>query len=82
MTSHPYTKTYTQEIQSFEEALTTDERNAMRAYLGRAEVRLSTLHRIATAFIGGAGLLLLIPVFIKDAIDSIMQILLDHLINV
>ncbi len=82
MTTQSHTKTYTQELQSFEEAITPDERNAMRAYLQRSEVRLSTLHRIATAFIGGAGLLLLIPVFIKDAFDSIMQIMLEHLTNV
>ena len=31
--------------------LTDQERNAMRAFLQRCEVRLSTLHRIATAFI-------------------------------
>ncbi len=82
MTSQPHTRTYTQEIHSFEEAITPDERNAMRAYLQRCEVRLSTLHRIATAFIGGAGLLLLIPVFIKDAIDAIIQVMLDNLTNV
>ncbi|MCB9438458.1 MAG: hypothetical protein H6673_15915 [Anaerolineales bacterium] len=52
------------------------ERNAMRAYLQRCEVRLSTLHRIGIAFISGAGLLLLIPVFFKDAIDSIISLLL------
>jgi hypothetical protein len=51
----------------------------MRAYLQRCEVRLSTLHRIATAFIGGAGLLLLVPVFLKDAFDSIFSILLTSL---
>ncbi len=55
---------------------TDAERNAMRAYLQRCEVRLSTLHRIATAFISGAGLLLLIPVFVKDAIDQIIAIFL------
>lgn len=58
--------------------LTESERNAMRGYLQRSEVRLSTLHRIATAFIGGAGLLLLIPVFFKDVVDSIIQTLLDQ----
>lgn len=31
----------------------------LRAYLQRAEVRLSTMHRIAGAFLGGAGLLTL-----------------------
>jgi hypothetical protein len=53
----------------------------MRAYLQRCEVRLSTLHRIATAFISGAGLLLLIPVFFKDAIDTIISIVLTQASN-
>lgn len=43
-----------------------DERQAIRAYLQRAEVRLSTMHRIAGAFLGGAGLLFLLPVFFRD----------------
>lgn len=57
---------------------TEAERNAMRAYIQRSEVRLSTLHRVATAFISGAGLLLLIPVFFKDAIDSLLVVLLSQ----
>lgn len=57
------------------------ERNAMRAYLQRCEVRLSTLHRIATAFISGAGLLLLIPVFFKDALDKLIIIMLAQVSN-
>ncbi len=46
---------------------TSDTKNALRAYLQRAEVRLSTMHRIAGAFLGGAGLLLLLPAFLRDA---------------
>lgn len=61
--------------------LSEAERNAMRSYLQRSEVRLSTLHRIATAFISGAGLLLLIPVFFKDAIDTIISIVLTQAAN-
>jgi hypothetical protein len=64
-------------VQAFNEA----ERNAMRGYLQRCEVRLSTLHRIGTAFISGAGLLLLIPVFLKDAIDQMITILLAQTVN-
>jgi hypothetical protein len=69
--------TLDQEQPSFSEA----ERNAMRSYLQRCEVRLSTLHRIATAFISGAGLLLLVPVFFKDAIKDIITILLEQHVN-
>jgi len=61
--------------------LTDADRNAMRAYLQRCEVRLSTLHRVATAFIGGAGLLLLIPVFFKDAFDNLLSVVLAQLGN-
>lgn len=60
---------------------TESERAAMRAYLQRAEVRLSTLHRVATAFLSGAGLLLLTPIFFKDVVDQIMLILLDNTAN-
>lgn len=59
--------------------LTEQERNAMRAFLQRTEVRLSTLHRIATAFIGGAGLLILLPVFFKEEIVVIIRVFLDSM---
>jgi hypothetical protein len=52
------------------------ERNAMRSYLQRSEVRLGTLHRIATALISGAGLMVLIPVFFKDIVSQLIQMLL------
>jgi hypothetical protein len=54
------------------------ERNALRAYLARAEVRLSTMHRVAVGFISGAGLLLLLPIFFKDATLSIVRALLNY----
>jgi hypothetical protein len=57
--------------------LTESERSAMRAYLQRAEVRISTQHRIATAFIGGAGLLLLIPIFLRDIVDGEITVFLQ-----
>jgi hypothetical protein len=57
------------------------ERNAMRAFLQRTEVRLSTLHRIATAFIGGAGLLLLIPIFFRDVINGLLVFYLNQVGN-
>ncbi|MDX2161507.1 MAG: hypothetical protein SF162_09300 [bacterium] len=59
--------------------LTPDERNAMRAYLQRSEVRLSTLHRIAVAFISGAGLLFLFPMFFKDEIVTLIRVFLAHI---
>jgi hypothetical protein len=50
---------------------TEPERNAMRAYLQRAEVRLSAMDRVATAFISGAGLLVLFPIFFSQAIPGL-----------
>lgn len=52
--------------------LSEQERNAIRAFLQRCEVRQSTLHRIATSFVGGAGLLLLIPIFLRDVVESLL----------
>ncbi len=51
---------------------TESERAAMRAYVQRTEVRLSTLHRIATAFINGAGLLILMPFFLRDHVVTVL----------
>jgi len=44
----------------------------MRAYLQRAEVRLSAMDRVATAFISGAGLLVLFPIFFSQAIAGLV----------
>jgi hypothetical protein len=57
------------------------ERNAMRAYLQRSEVRLSTMHRVAVGFISGAGLLFLFPVFLKDSILAILREYVTYSIN-
>lgn len=61
--------------------LTDGERNALRAWLQRSEVRLSTLHRIGLAFISGAGLLLLVPVFFKDALHDVVAVMLREFGN-
>ncbi|MFN8530824.1 MAG: hypothetical protein U0670_19645 [Anaerolineae bacterium] len=59
--------------------LTPDERNAMRAFLQRSEVRLSTLHRVAVAFVSGAGLLILFPIFLKDEVVTLIRQFLQHI---
>jgi hypothetical protein len=56
---------------------TADERAAMRAYLQRSEVRLSTMHRVAGAFLGGAGLLFLLPVLFRDVVQQIITLLVN-----
>lgn len=56
--------------------LTADERAAMRAFLQRAEVRLSTIHRTATALLSGAGVLVLLPAVGRDAIVNVLRALL------
>jgi hypothetical protein len=56
-------------------------RQAMRAYLQRAEVRLSTMHRIAGVFINGAGLLVLFPFLFKDVVERVAGILLTNVLT-
>ncbi|MEI7617297.1 MAG: hypothetical protein WCK14_01635 [Actinomycetota bacterium] len=48
----------------------------MRAFLQRCEVRLSTIHRVAQALLGGSALILLLPLFLRDAFPKMMTILI------
>lgn len=57
-------------------ALTPDERAAMRAFLQRCDVRLSTMHRVATALLSGAGILVLLPSVERDAVLQVLRSLL------
>lgn len=57
---------------------TSEERNAMRGYLQRSEVRLSTIHRVAVGFLSGAGLLFLLPVFLKDGVLAVIRAILEY----
>lgn len=75
--SHGESSAYTTAEIPFEKG----DRDAMRAYLQRAEVRLSTLHRIATAFINGAGLLILFPIFFREEIVAVTDIFIDSLFH-
>src|SRR5918999_472403 len=52
--------------------LSVDERQAIRAYLQRAETRISTYQRVAGVFLNGAGLLILLPVLSRDAFSGIV----------
>jgi len=56
---------------------TSEDRNAMRAYLARAEVRLSTMHRVGVGFLSGAGLLILLPIFLNSGVIAIIRSILD-----
>jgi len=49
-----------------------------RAYLQRGETRLSTLHRVAGAFISGAGLLTLLPILISGAFSGLLVLILFY----
>jgi hypothetical protein len=49
----------------------------MRAFLQRAEVRLSTIHRVAQALLGGSALVLLLPLFLRDAFPKMMTLLVS-----
>ncbi len=53
-----------------------ESRTAMRAFLQRAEVRLSTIHRVGQALIGGSALVLLLPLFLRDAFPNMMTMLI------
>ena len=57
--------------------LTEDEKTAIRGFLQRCEVRLSTLHRVATALLSGAGLLILLPAVARDSIVTVIHALLN-----
>jgi len=51
-----------------------ESRAAMRAFLQRAEVRLSTIHRVGQALLGGSALVLLLPLFIRDAFPKMTSL--------
>jgi hypothetical protein len=57
-------------------------RNAMRAYLQRAEVRLSTMHRIGASFISGAGLLLIFSMFFEDSFRVVFNFTINVAVNI
>ena len=59
-----------------EHAISDEEsRAAMRAFLQRSEVRLSTIHRVAQALLGGSALVLLLPLFIRDGFPKLTSLL-------
>lgn len=55
---------------------TAQEQTAIYAFLQRSEVRLSTVHRVAGAFLSGAALLVLLPILLTDVV---LQLLLETL---
>ncbi|CAB4880348.1 unannotated protein [freshwater metagenome] len=61
-----------------DELIVSDEesRGAMRSFLQRAEVRLSTIHRVAQALLGGSALILLLPLFLRDAFPKMMTVII------
>ncbi len=63
---------------AIEKPIPPDERNGMRVYLQRAEVRLSTMHRVAGIFLNGAGLLILFPLLFRDVVRDMMVILVTN----
>jgi len=62
-----------------EVVLSADERAAVRAFLQRCEVRLSTLHRVATALLSGAGLVVLLPAIERDAVTIVLRALAEDM---
>ena len=58
------------------DAMSADERAAIRGFLQRSEVRLSTIHRVASALLSGAGLMVLLPAVERDAVIDVLRSLL------
>lgn len=56
--------------------LSPDERAAVRTYLQRSEVRLSTVHRVASALLSGAGLMVILPFVARDSVVDVIHALL------
>lgn len=54
-----------------------ESRAAMRAFLQRGEVRISTIHRVAQALLGGSALVLLLPLFIRDGFPKMAILLIS-----
>jgi len=61
--------------------LTGDERAAVRAFLQRCDVRLSTLHRVASALLSGAGVMVLLPPIAKDSIVTVITRLTEGTVD-
>jgi len=53
-----------------------EDRAAARAFLQRSEVRLSTVHRVASALLSGAGLMVLLPAIQRDTVVIVLRALL------
>ncbi len=49
----------------------------MRGFLQRSEVRLSTIHRVGQALLGGSALILLLPLFIRDGFPKMTTLLVS-----
>ncbi len=49
----------------------------MRSFLQRSEVRLSTIHRVGQALLGGSALVLLLPLFIRDGFPKMTLLLVS-----
>jgi hypothetical protein len=54
-----------------------ESRAAMRAFLQRSEVRLSTIHRVGQALLGGSALVLLLPLFIRDGFPKLTSLVVS-----
>lgn len=61
--------------QDSESTISEAHKANLRNFLQRAETRLSTMHRIAGTFLGGAGLLVLFTPFYKDVIANNLDVI-------
>lgn len=58
------------------ETMSDADRAAIRSFLQRAETRLSTVHRVASAMLSGAGLVVLLPAIQRDTVVNVQRTLL------
>lgn len=67
---------------SFGPSTTEQAHTALRAFLQRGEARLSTMHGMAGAFVGGAGLLSLLPLFYINTLEFFVGLLLERVLRI
>lgn len=72
-----FSKKIESKLSNMEMIMIESDRVVLRQFLQRAEVRLSTLHRIAGSFLGGAALFVLIPLLMKDSFGELIKAIIQ-----
>ena len=51
--------------------------DVLRDFISRGEARMSTLQRIAGVFVTGAGLLIILPLLLKDYLPTLLGVIYE-----